>query len=66
MKSDFMDMLSTPLYSTEIDWDKAVKENVADYPGDFSKIIAKQYSIDALDYQNIFSWRNKIPCGLRW
>ena len=60
-EKDFMDMLSTPLYSTEIDWDKAVKENVADYPSDFSKIIAKQYSIDALDYQNILVGATKFP-----
>jgi oligopeptide transport system substrate-binding protein len=45
-----IDTMATALYSTEVDWDKAIDEGVAEYPGDFSKIIDKTYSIEALDY----------------
>ena len=54
-------MLVTPLYSTEVDWDKAIEEGVADYYGDFSKILAAEYSIEALDYRNIKVGAAKYP-----
>lgn len=56
-----IDMLVTPLYSTEVDWDKAIEEGVADYYGDFSKILAAEYSIEALDYRNIKVGAAKYP-----
>lgn len=34
----FMNMLSTFLYERDIDWDKAIKDKIADHVGDFSKI----------------------------
>lgn len=34
----FMNMLSTFLYERDIDWDKAIKDKVADHVGDYSKI----------------------------
>ncbi len=34
----FMNMLSTFLYDRDIDWDKAIKDKIADHVGDFSKI----------------------------
>jgi oligopeptide transport system substrate-binding protein len=45
----FIDYMVTPLYSTVVDWTKAIEEGVADFPGDFSKIEAKEYSVEALD-----------------
>jgi oligopeptide transport system substrate-binding protein len=60
-ESSFMDMMSTPLYGSEIDWDKAIEEGVADAPGDFSKIINKEFSIDALDYVNIKIGATRFP-----
>ncbi len=52
-EDDFIDMLVTPLYSTEVDWDKAIADGIADYPGDFSKIESDEYSIEAFDYQYV-------------
>lgn len=37
LEGDVLDMLSTPFYSTEVDWAKAIEEGLADYEGDFSK-----------------------------
>jgi len=36
-EDDFIDMLVTPIYTTEVDWAKAISEGIADYPGDFLK-----------------------------
>lgn len=49
----YIDNLVTPMYSTEVDWNKAIADGVADYIGDFSKITAKEFSIEALDYKQI-------------
>lgn len=51
----FIDLLSTALYSSstsnvEVDWDKAIEDGIADFPGDFSKFENQEYSIEALDY----------------
>lgn len=32
-----IESLSTPLYTQEVDWNKAIEDGVAAYPGDFSK-----------------------------
>ena len=56
-----IDMLSTPLYTTEVDWDLAIEQGVADFPGDFSKIEAKQYSVEALDYHYILVGATNYP-----
>lgn len=48
-----MSNLKTSLYSTEVDWDKAIDDGVADYEGDFTKIANKEFGIDALDYHYI-------------
>jgi oligopeptide transport system substrate-binding protein len=50
-ENTFIDWMATPLYETEVDWDKAIADGVADAPGDFSKIIAKEFSIEALDFR---------------
>lgn len=60
-EDDYMGMMSTPLYSTEVDWDLAVKQGVADRPGDFSKIVAKEFSVEALDYKYIKLGATKYP-----
>lgn len=52
-EDDFIKMLSADLYSTEVDWDLAIAEGIADFPGDFSKFEAQEYSIEALDYHYI-------------
>jgi oligopeptide transport system substrate-binding protein len=50
-----IDSMVTLLYSDSsdnavVDWEKAIADGIADFPGDFSKIIAKEFSIEALDY----------------
>lgn len=55
-ESDFIDMMATPFYETEVDWDLAIEEGVADFAGDFSKIYSEDnqdgtFSIEALDYK---------------
>ncbi|WP_026391734.1 ABC transporter substrate-binding protein [Haploplasma modicum] len=60
-ESDYMDLMSTPLYSTEVDWDLAIKQGVADYPADFSKIERKEFSVEALDYKYILVGATKYP-----
>jgi oligopeptide transport system substrate-binding protein len=42
--------MATQLYITEVDWDKAIADEVSDYVGDFSKIEDGTYSIEALDF----------------
>ena len=49
----FIDMMITQLYMTEVDWETAIEDGIADFPGDFSKFVAKEYSIEALDFHNI-------------
>jgi oligopeptide transport system substrate-binding protein len=56
-----IDMLSTALYSTEVDWDLAIEEGVADYVGDFTKIENRDFSIEALDYINILVGATNFP-----
>jgi oligopeptide transport system substrate-binding protein len=56
-----IDLMATPLYSTEVDWQKAINQGVADFPGDFSKIEAQQYSVEALDFVNILVGATQFP-----
>lgn len=58
---DLFNMMSTNLYTTEVDWDKAIAEGVADYKGDFSKISAGDFSIEALDYRYVLLGAAKFP-----
>lgn len=60
-EDDFIDMLVAPLYSTEVDWAEAMKIGLADYPGDFSKIQADEYSVDALDYHYVLIGAQEYP-----
>ncbi len=60
-EDDFIDMMVTPMYTTEVDWAKAIKTGVADYIGDFSKIEAKEFSIEAFDYHYIKVGATKYP-----
>ena len=53
--------MSTPLYSTEVDWDAAIEKGIADFPGDFSKIEDGEYVIDALDFSNILIGAKSFP-----
>jgi oligopeptide transport system substrate-binding protein len=53
--------MSTPLYSTEVDWDLAISQGVADFVGDFSKIESGEFSIDALDFSNILIGAKGFP-----
>ena len=57
----YIAMLATDLYSTEVDWAKAITQGVAAYPGDFSKIEAREFSIEALDYVNIKVGAARFP-----
>ena len=45
-----MDDMGTALFTTEVDWAKAIENGVADYVGDFSKIQSNEFSVEALDY----------------
>lgn len=60
-ENDMISNLATSLYTTEVDWDKAIADGVADYVGDFSKIEAKEYSIEALDYRYILVGAARFP-----
>lgn len=53
LENSLIDNMATSLYSSEVDWVKAVEQGVADYPGDFTKIEAGDFLISALDYTTI-------------
>lgn len=57
------DMLSTQLFGTVIDWDKAIKDKIADFPGDFSKFVpgGEERSIDELDYCYVLEGATEFP-----
>lgn len=59
-ETDMIDMLVAPLYSTEVDWDKAIAEGLADFAGDFSKF-GVEYSIEALDYHYVLIGGAQYP-----
>ena len=60
-EDSIMGDMSTSLYSTEVDWDLAIEQGVADFVGDFSKIESKEFSIDALDFSNILIGAKSFP-----
>ncbi len=60
-ETDMIDMLVAPLYSTEVDWDKAIEDGLADFHGDFSKFEEKLFSIEALDYHYVLIGGAKYP-----
>ena len=60
-EDSIMGDMSTSLYSTEVDWDLAIEQGVADFIGDFSKIEAREFSIDALDFNNILVGATSFP-----
>lgn len=60
-EDEYIDLLGTALYSTEVDWNKAIEEGIADFPGDFSKFESKEYSIEALDYIWILVGATQYP-----
>ena len=49
-QSSFISLMTGGLYKSDVDWIKAMNEGVADYEGDFSKIISGDVNIEALDY----------------
>lgn len=53
--------LSSDMFSTEVDWEKAISQGVADFAGDFSKIKAGLYSAEALDYHSILVAAAEYP-----
>ena len=60
-ENQIMDSMSTNLYSTEVDWAKAIDQGVADYVGDFSRIISREFSVEALDFINIKVGATRFP-----
>jgi oligopeptide transport system substrate-binding protein len=60
-EDSIMGDMSTSLYSTEVDWDLAISQGVADYVGDFSKIENREFSIDSLDFSNILVGAVSFP-----
>ena len=53
--------MATSLFATEVDWDLAMAQGVADAPGDFSKIVAGEFSVEALDYTTILIGGAEFP-----
>jgi oligopeptide transport system substrate-binding protein len=53
--------LITPLYSTEVDWELAISEGVANYVGDLSKIESGLFSIDELHFKDILVGAKSFP-----
>jgi oligopeptide transport system substrate-binding protein len=60
-ENSIMSNLATSLYTSEVDWDKAMAQGVANYVGDFSKIENKEYSIEALDFITILQGAISFP-----
>jgi uncharacterized repeat protein (TIGR02543 family) len=60
-ENSIMADMSTPLFTTEVDWDLAMSQGVSDFIGDFSKIESREYSIDALDFANILVGATSFP-----
>lgn len=61
MESDFIDRMVTALYTTEVDWDKAIADGVADSVNDFSKLINQEFAAEALDYRIIKLGATQFP-----
>ena len=60
-EDSYINMLSTDLYTTEVDWGKAIEQGVADFAGDFSKIEANTFSVEALDFKTILEGATNFP-----
>lgn len=60
-EDDFINMMVTPLYTTEVDWDKAIKDGIANFVGDFSKIEARDYSAEELENHRIKTGATRFP-----
>ncbi len=66
-EDDLIDLMSTSLYSSsdanliQVDWDKAIEDGIADFPGDFSKFESQEFSIEALDYHIILIGATQFP-----
>lgn len=60
-ENSYIDFMVTPMYTTEVDWGKAIEDGVADFPGDFSKIEANEFSIEALDFKWILAGATNYP-----
>lgn len=57
----YINLMSTSLYETEVDWDSAIADGIASEPGDFSKFESKEYSIEALDFKYILGGATRYP-----
>lgn len=53
--------MATGLFASEVDWDRAIEEGVADFAGDFSKINAGDFSVEALKSQTILIGAAEYP-----
>jgi oligopeptide transport system substrate-binding protein len=60
-ENDIMSSLSTTLYSSEVDWDKAIEQGVAEFVGDFSKIESREFSVESLDFITILQGAKSFP-----
>lgn len=60
---DIIRSLSTPLYTQEVNWDKAIEDGIADFPGDFSKFGTGEgkFSIDLLKNYYILAGAAAYP-----
>lgn len=61
LEDSLISNMVTPMFSTEVDWDQAIAKGVADAPGDFSKIKAGEFSVEALDYHYILVGAAEYP-----
>lgn len=60
-ETQIIDMLATPMFSTEVDWETAMDKGIADFPGDFSKVESGEFNIDAFDYHYILVGATHYP-----
>ena len=60
-ENTYIGLMATDMYTTEVDWNTAIADGVADYVGDFSKIESGQFSVDALDYKYVLLGATQYP-----
>ncbi len=61
-ESALMDYMSTPLYGTDVDWEKAIEDGLATEPGDFSTI--DESNIGALLRMNVMYGAAQFPIAV--
>lgn len=58
---EIIELLTSPLYLKDVNWDYAIKEGLANYAGDFSKFEDGKYSIEELQHHYLLIGAAKFP-----